>query len=138
MSSVKVKWQNDLYFQGVSASGQTVQLEGATGTGQGVRPSEMLLLALGGCTGMDIVSLLQKFEARLDHFQVELGGEKHSQHPKSFRTITAVYHISGDVTPQQAWKAVSSSYNKYSVIANSLQANVEYRVLLNGEEITEK
>lgn len=138
MSSIQVHWQDGLYFKGVSTSGHSVQLEGSSGNDRGFLPSEMLLVALGGCTGMDIVSLLRKFTTEPTSFEVELDGEKNTDHPKSFHSITAIYHVAGDITPEQALKAVSSSYKKYSVVANSLQAKVHYRIILNGKEIIEK
>ena len=138
MPSIKVQWIEGLYVKGISSSGHRVPLEGATGDNRGFLPSEMLLVALGSCTTMDIVSLLKKFNTELRSFHVELAGEKNSEHPKSFRDITAIYHLTGDITPEQAWKAVSSSYNKFSVVANSLRVDVQYRILLNGQEVIGK
>jgi putative redox protein len=139
MPTVTLSWQEGLYFLGDTASGHTVPLEAGSrvgGKGRGVMPGEALLLALGGCTAMDIVSLLNKFDAPPDGLRVELEGDRHEEHPKSYRRITVIYYLDGPITPEQAWKAVRSSYQKYSVVANSLCPEKDYRVILNGSEIS--
>lgn len=139
MQSVRVTWQEGLHLKGDAPSGYSLPLDGGTaagGQGRGFLPSELLLTALGGCTTMDIVSLLKKFHAPFTSCQVELAGQKHENHPKAFKTITAIYRIDGEITPEQAWKAVNSSYQKYSVVANSLCVAVDYQLILNGAKIT--
>ncbi|MBS3983891.1 MAG: OsmC family protein [Dethiobacter sp.] len=138
MLTVSLKWQEGLYFEGHSGSGHAVLLEAGAavgGQGRGVLPGEMLLMALGGCTAMDIVSLLQKFKTPPLSLSVELTGSKRAEHPKSFETITAIYRIEGQISADLAWKAVNSSYKKYSVVANSLRSQIIYRVILNNEEL---
>lgn len=138
MKSVNVKWIDGLHLKGQSPSGHSVSLDAGAavgGQGQGFLPSELLLTALGGCTTMDILSLLRKFGAPPTSFEVELEGMKRETHPKSFTNITAVYRIEGEASGEQALKAVKSSYEKYSVVANSLRATIEYKIILNGVEI---
>jgi putative redox protein len=139
MSKAELEWQEDLFFVGNTPSGHTVNLEAspvAGGKGRGAMPGEMLMLALGGCTSMDIVSLLKKFNAPPDRFRIELTGERENEHPKYFCCITVIYHLEGQISPEQAWKAVRSSYNKYSVVANSLRSKIDYRVIVNNTEVT--
>lgn len=138
--TVTLKWQDGLFFEGYSDAGHAVLLEASAavgGKGRGILPGEMLLMALGGCTAMDIVSLLQKFKTPPLSLSVELSGNKRAEHPKSFETITAIYRIEGEISAEQAWKAVDSSYKKYSVVANSLRSHIIYRVILNNEELTQ-
>lgn len=138
MPTVTLQWQEGLFFEGRSGSGHSVLLEAGVavgGQGRGILPGEMLLMALGGCTAMDIVSLLRKFKTPPHSLSVELSGDKRTEHPKSFEKITAIYHIEGEIPADLAWKAVDSSYKKYSVVANSLRAEIIYRVILNQEEI---
>ncbi|MBS4008510.1 MAG: OsmC family protein [Clostridium sp.] len=140
MLTVNLKWQEGLYFEGHSGSGHKVLLEAGAavgGQGRGILPGEMLLLALGGCTAMDIVSLLQKYKTPALSLSVELSGSKRTEHPKSFETITAIYSITGEIPPDLAWKAVDSSYKKYSVVANSLRSQIIYRLILNNVEVTQ-
>lgn len=141
MPIVTLKWQEGLYLQAQNVAGLTVPVETSPklgGKGRGFLPSELLLSALGGCTAMDILSLLEKFNARPVSFSVELDGTKRTEHPKAFETMTAVYRLEGDITPEQAWKAVSSSYEKYSVVANTLKTAVDYRIILNGMAVEQK
>ncbi|MBS4032201.1 MAG: OsmC family protein [Clostridiales bacterium] len=138
MKPVQLKLIDGLHLEGHASSGHSVSLDaGATvgGQGKGFMPSELLLTALGGCTSMDILSLLRKFGAPPTSFEVELEGIKRETHPKSFTNITAVYRIEGETSAEQALKAVRSSYEKYSVVANSLRAAIEYKIILNGVEI---
>jgi putative redox protein len=98
----------------------------------------LLLIALGGYTAMVIVALLQKFDTPPVSLNVELAGENRADHPKSFTSVTVIYQIEGEISPEKAWKAVTSSYSKYSVVANSLQPELKYRVILNGKDVTGK
>ncbi|MDW7650779.1 MAG: OsmC family protein [Bacillota bacterium] len=138
MQPVHLKWHDGMFLEADAPSGYTVTLDGsakAGGQGRGFLPSELLLTALGGCTSMDILSLLAKFHASPVSFDVELSGTRKEVRPKSFASITAVYRINGEIDPQQALKAVQSSFEKYSVVANSLNAELHYRVVVNGREI---
>lgn len=135
---VNVIWKEEMLLIGNNERGQSITLEApekAGGQGRGFIPSELLLVALGGCTSMDVLSLLKKYGASITSLQVELSGTKRREHPKAFADITAVYKLEGDITPEQALRALNSSYKKYSVVANSLCATVKYQVLLNGREV---
>ncbi len=138
MSKVSVTWNGGLYFTGDDNRGHTVPLESAAaeyGPHHGFLPSELLLAALGACTGMDTVSLLARYGAKVEEFRVELTGTKKEEHPKAFNRITATYYLRGTIEPEQAHKAVSSSYARYSVVANSLSAAIDFKIVLNGSEV---
>lgn len=139
MVNVSVQWVEKLYFQGINGQDQKVPVEAARtlgGEGRGFLPSELLLTALGGCTGMDIISLLKKDGTLITAFNIELSGIKKKEHPKAFQEITATYRLDGNIDAAKALSAVSSSYKKYSVVANSLNVAITFRVFLNGQEIT--
>jgi putative redox protein len=82
MSKVSVTWNGGLYFTGDDNRGHTVPLESAAATdgqNRGFLPSELLLTALGACTGMDTVSLLARYGAKVEEFRVELSGVKRAE-----------------------------------------------------------
>ena len=74
--------------------------ESGGGHGAGSNPMELLLMALGGCTGMDIVSILAKMKESYTGFRVELSGERAEEHPHRFTRIEVDYYLTGDSVVQ--------------------------------------
>ena len=136
---VTVNFQGNMQFQGLAHPGHKVTMDAAETVGgqdQGPKPSEMLLFALGGCTGMDVVSLLKKFGTEYKKLSIELEGEQAPEHPRAIRKISVKYKFKGEnLDPEKARLAVEKSLGKYSVVRHSLVADVEYTIEINGEEI---
>ncbi len=84
------------------------------GKDSGPRPKALMLVALGGCTGMDVVSLLKKMRVNYDSFNVRIEGNLTEEHPKQFDQMTLVYEFSGaDIDQAKVEKAVNMSMEKY-------------------------
>ncbi|MCL5266502.1 MAG: OsmC family protein [Bacteroidetes bacterium] len=94
------------------------------GADAGTRPMELLLIALAGCTAMDVESILKKKRAGMTNLEVEVSGEKQDEYPKRFRDIHITYIIHGDVKQSDAEQAVQLSREKYCSVSGSLNANV--------------
>lgn len=88
------------------------------GEDTGVRPKPLQLVALGGCTGMDVVSLLKKMRVDIDDFQMIIEGELSEEHPKHYQSIHLIYQFKGkDLPIDKLKKAVSMSEDKYCGVA---------------------
>jgi putative redox protein len=90
------------------------------------RPLELLLVALGGCTGMDVVSLLRKMGVDFEGFEIELKGKQAEDHPKALTKIHLTYRIKGDVPQDKLKKAIELSQKRYCSVAHSLRAEISY------------
>lgn len=133
MPSGKVTWQRGMRFVGVSGSGHGVVVDTRPEQGgYGTAPSntELLLIALCGCTGMDVVSILNKKRIRFDDFEVAAEAEPATDLPKRLTRIELVYRIwGGDVRREALEQAIDLSRSKYCTISNTLKgvAEISYR-----------
>lgn len=119
-----VTWKGDIAFEGATPEGLKVMMDSHPefgGKGRGPRPSELLLLALGGCTGMDVISILKKKRAQVESLELEIRGERSTEHPKVWTKIELVYELSGkDLKKEDIERAIQLSQEKYCVVANTL------------------
>lgn len=113
------------YLQAHNEEGNTLTMDagpGIGGTGRGFRPMEMLLAALGGCSTIDIVHILQKAHQPLDDIQVEVDGKRQvGVEPSLYETIHVTYKLKGAFTDEAAQRAVDLSMTKYCSVAKTLE-----------------
>lgn len=113
----RVKWLDNMSFVGESGSGHSVVMDGppeAGGRNLGVRPMEMILLGLGGCSAFDVVSILKKSRQDLVDCEVELQAERADTDPKVFTRINLHFIVSGrGLSDARVKKAVDLSAEKY-------------------------
>jgi len=105
---------------------------GGMGTGPG--PKSLLLVALGGCTGMDVVSLLHKMRMPFDTLRIEVEGTLIDEHPKVYSQIELTYRIhSAEPDVEKIQKAVSLSLERYCGVYAMLSqvARIEHQILIN-------
>lgn len=112
-------------FVGESGSGHSVVMDGAPeagGRNLGIRPMEMLLLGLGGCTAFDVVSILRKSRQRISDCEVEIEAERAAEVPKVFTSIHVHFIVSGrDLDTTKVSKAVALSADKYCSASRMLE-----------------
>ncbi|NLJ25547.1 MAG: OsmC family protein [Firmicutes bacterium] len=127
---VDVSWVEGMEFRSSADSGHSWNMDAsveAGGNNLGPRPTELLLSAIGGCTGIDIVSILQKMQQPLAGLRVEVSGERAEEHPRRFVHITLRYIVSGKgLTEDRVARAVQLSTEKYCSVLHSLNAKVDY------------
>ncbi len=113
----KITWLNGRTFVAESGSGHAVVLDGAPehgGRNIGIRPMEMLLMGLGGCTAFDVVMILEKSREKVTGCEVSLEGERASEDPKIFTAVKIVYRLKGeDLKPVAVERAITLSEEKY-------------------------
>ena len=117
--------------------------ESGGGHGAGSSPMELLLMALGGCTGMDIASIFAKMKESYARFRVELSGERAEEHPHGFTRIYVDYYLTSDsVLTDNVVKAIRLSAEKYCSVGGTLAPGVvlvhRYHIIRGtGEETGE-
>lgn len=132
---LKMDWRGKRLFTGMTASGHQLITDAVPefgGGNQGASPTEMLLGAVIGCTGMDIISILEKMKLTPENFTVQAIGDKAQSHPRRFTTINLHYTISGDIAEEKLYRAIELSLNKYCSVAYSLNATLKASYSLNG------
>lgn len=141
MVKSKVKWVHKLSFQGES-QGHKVMLDATKEVGGqdlGMTPKEMVLVGLCGCTGMDVVSLIEKkFKHPLQACNVSAEAEtSKSGHPIVFTKIEVNFHILGEVPSESVVKAVTLSMSQYCSVTAMMSkvCPVTYKIFLNSSEI---
>jgi len=113
----RVKWAEDLLFIGESGTGHTIVMDGPEelgGHGTGMRPMELLLLGMGGCTSFDMVQMLKKGRQDIRDCVVEIDSERSDEIPKVFTKIRVHYKVTGkNLKEAQVKRAVELSTEKY-------------------------
>ncbi len=113
----RVKWIDGVMFVGESESGHTVVMDGAVeagGRNLGLRPMEMLLLGMGGCSSYDVIHILKKMRAGVHDCTVDLEAERAAVDPKVFEAIHVHFVVKGrGLKPEQVGRAVALSAEKY-------------------------
>jgi putative redox protein len=125
----RVKWVENSLFVAQSGSGHSLVLDGppeSGGQNLGVRPMEMVLLGLGGCTAFDVVDILRKKREVISDCVVDITAERAGTVPKVFTKIHMHYIVSGkDVKEESVKRAVELSAEKYCSVSMMLNKTAE-------------
>ena len=112
-----VKWHGGLSFTGTARSGFEVNLGGSASAGgdeDGFRPLELMGISLAGCTGMDVISILQKKRQEVTDFQVKVDVEQADDYPHVFTKIVLNYIVTGrDIDPKAVERSIELSRDRY-------------------------
>jgi putative redox protein len=115
----------DFSFEARDTQGHIVRIDAGAATGghdQGVRPMQMLLMGLGGCSGIDIVSILKKQKQRIEDFTIQIDGDREGgKEPSLWESATIRFLLKGDIDPGKAQRAVELSMTKYCSVAETLR-----------------
>jgi putative redox protein len=113
----RIKWVEKATFLGESGSGHSVVMDGPPESGGrdiGIRPMEMLLIGMGGCTAFDVVMILQRARQAVTDCEVEVSAERSDEVPRVFTSIHVHFIVSGDdLSDKQVARAVQLSAEKY-------------------------
>jgi putative redox protein len=135
---ISLKRLNDNYhFETRNERGDVVHLDNKSEPNpQGASPMELLLMAIAGCSGIDIVLILKKQHIELKDFQMEvIGYRQEGAIPNVFTGIKLKVSLKGDLSPEKAKRAVGLSLEKYCSVAKMLEktAEITHEITLNGE-----
>lgn len=133
--SIKVEWLSDLAFE-VQVDGHKLYIDSVPehgGKNMGPRPKQFMMVALAGCTGMDVASILRKMRENIEAFSVEVEGELTEEHPKKYAGMKVIYRVKGkDISRKNVEKAIRLSNTRYcGVTANYEKAfPIEHEIII--------
>jgi putative redox protein len=122
--AVTVKWLENKQFVGIDSTGHSVVLS-APADGVGMKPSDLLLVSLAGCTAYDVVEILSKKRQKLESLTIEVDGEQDSEAPWTFRKFHTIYRFKGELDPKAVEQAIELSESKYCSVAATLRPAAE-------------
>jgi putative redox protein len=130
ITKVSARWTGEgLNFIGTTGRGQQVEMGG-----QNISPTDMLLLGLAGCTGMDVASILQKKRQAVATVEVHVTGHRPEEYPKPYQLVEIAYVVSGDnITARDVERAIELSVTKYCIVSQTLQYPVELKTSFTVE-----
>lgn len=137
---VNVNWLENMAFE-VDIQGKSFMIDAEPefgGGGRGPKPKPLMLAALGGCTGMDVVSILKKMKVDFDRLNIRVEGELTEEHPKHFYRIVVNYEFEGEDLPvEKLKKAISLSEERYCGVSASYRKSMElsWRISINGKVV---
>ena len=142
VSKAYLKQVKGITFAGKTDSNHWVPIDGPEtfgGSDAGIRPKELLLLSLAGCTASDVISILQKKRAKIDDFEINITAEMTEEHPKVYSKIDLEYVFYGDdVDTKAVERAIELSQTKYcgvtAMLEKALTINHTYRIVKRGDK----
>jgi putative redox protein len=135
--TVTVELLSNMAFRAVTDTGHQLVMDAALevgGTDTGPRPIELLLVGLGGCTGMDVISMLRKMRQAVTHYEIQVSGERAADHPKIYTTIRVEHVVRGrNVDLESVKRAVELSATRYcsaaAMLGRAARIDETYRVI---------
>ncbi len=122
-------WKGKMVFEAKTESGHSVLMDAKPEVGgedKGPRPMELLMVSLGSCTAMDVVSILKKMRTDLESLTVNIDSEQASEHPKIFTKINIQYNFTGrHIKEENVKKAIELSQEKYCSVSAMLKEKAE-------------
>ena len=132
--SVSMNWLNNMAFE-TNVNGHKIIIDATEehgGQNLGPRPKTFMLVALGGCTGMDVVSLLKKMRVDYKSLEIIVEGDTSEEHPKKFLKMKVIYNFKGsDLSLEKIRKAVEMSREKYCGVSANYKSSVEMEYEIN-------
>ena len=135
---IKLEYLKDLQFRAFSDkdNGYSVLLDTSREVGggdEGIKPTDLILVGLAGCSSMDIVSILKKKKQNITDYRVNVTGERAETHPRVFTKISIIYEIKGENIDEQAVKrAIDLSKDKYcsvwAMLKNTVDIEWSYKI----------
>lgn len=132
-----IRTSGDFGFEATDANGHTIKIDTSPetgGTNYGVRPMQLLLMGLGGCSGIDVVSILKKQRQEITHFDMHIEAERETgKEPALWSKATIIFTLGGTIDEDKAKRAAQLSMDKYCSVAETLrrggcEINYEVRI----------
>ena len=135
VSNVEVNWQEDNLFLAENEAGGQAFLGG-----ENIRPMEMVLASLAGCTGVDVVNILKKKRVDFSDLKINVSGKRAETHPKVYTEIQVTYYVWGDnIKEKDVEQAIELSESKYCSVSAMLKSTAKietgFKILAPGEAI---
>lgn len=137
MDSITLKWKSAMAFD-ANIDGTELVIASPDSVDKGLRPKPLMLVALAGCTGLDVASLVAKMRVELTDLQIDTSAEKSETIPTVYTSFALTYRFYGtDVSTEKLIKIVTMSQQRYCGVSEMLHrvAPLSYRILLNDQQI---
>jgi putative redox protein len=132
-TTATLTWSRDLIFVGTTPQGYELEFDAEAQWG--CKPTEALLMSLGGCMAIDIVSILKKMRVEMTRFRIDIEGERNPEPPQYFKSVEMVLRLAGrNLETRKIERAISLSREKYCSVYNSLRPDLELKVRYTLEE----
>lgn len=135
--SITIDWLSDMAFE-TEVNGHKIYLDASENVGGknlGPRPKPFMMVALAGCTGMDVVSILKKMRVSYDALSIKVEGELTEEHPKKFAGMKVIYNFKGkDLSREKIEKAVNLSKERYCGVSANYKESFPVSHEINIEE----
>lgn len=129
MAKISLRWVEEKVFVGTDSNGHSIVIGRTSAENHpwdGLKPSDLLLLAVASCAAYDVVEILTKQREPLYDFRVETSGDQLAEPPYSFTSIRNHCKISGPVDPKKVEKAIQLAEDKYCSVISSLRPKVDF------------
>jgi putative redox protein len=121
-----VQLKSDDLFIATTPSGNAITIDTDSTRHSAPSPMELLLVALGSCTGVDVVSILRKKRQQITDYRVEVRGERREEHPRSYKRMEVHHIVTGrHISERAVVQAISLSEEKYCSVAATLRPTAE-------------
>lgn len=123
-------------FVGITPSGHAVAIDSSHKRSTAPTPIELLLIALGSCTAVDVITILQKKREEVRDYKVEVRGERREEYPRSYKRMQVHHIVTGkNISPKSVAQAIELSETKYCSVAATFRPTVE---IVSSFEIIEE
>jgi putative redox protein len=133
--TVTTTWKENMVFESDNPHGNQVLMEtdpNFGGTNTGLNPKALMLSSLGGCTGLDILSLFKKMRVEVDDIKIIVNGELTEEHPKYYNKVTIDYHFTGaELNKTKINKAVNLSEERYCGVIKMFRQFAEVKTIIH-------
>ena len=121
-----IHWANNDFFVGITPSGHAQTMETDSHRGSAASPMELLLVALGGCTGVDVIDILKKKRQHVTDYRIEVHGDRREEFPRAFIKLYVKHIVTGRAVSEKAVaRAIELSDQKYCSVAATLRGTAE-------------
>ena len=135
-TTATIHFAGDDFFVGITPSGHAQAIETNSTRGAAATPMELLLIALGSCTGVDVISILKKKRQQVSDYRIEVSGERRDDFPRSYTRLYVKHLVTGrGVSAEAVAKAIELSDTKYCSVAATLRGSAE---IVSSYEIVEE
>ncbi|MEW6334049.1 MAG: OsmC family protein [Thermodesulfobacteriota bacterium] len=132
-TKAQITWKGDLVFAGTTPQGYDLDFDADAQLG--CKPTESLLLSLGGCMAIDIVSILRKMRMDVGGLRIDITGERNPDPPQYFKEVEMTLHLAGrNLDSRRIERAIALSREKYCSVYNSLRPDLDLKVRYTLEE----
>lgn len=134
-----IQWEGEDLFIGKTPSNNQVKMDTDSVRHSAASPMELLMVALGACTGVDVVSILRKKRQDVLDYKIEVRGQRRDEHPRSYKRLDVHHIVTGrNISEHSVSQAIELSENKYCSVAATLRPTAEIFSTFEIIEVADK